>query len=120
MELALSTQIFNDRVTINGNIGNNSNLQTTNSNAVVGEIEVFVKLIQSGKLKLKAYNRANTDYVYDSSPYKQGLGFTFSESFNSFHDLFKPQRDLKPKRNKATDTIPTGNLELISIFVNKP
>ncbi len=106
MELALSTQIFNDRVTINGNIGNNSNLQTANNNAVVGEIEVFVKLIKSGKLKLKAYNRANTDYIYDSSPYKQGVGFTFSESFNTFHDLFHPQREMKRLRIQKTDTIP--------------
>lgn len=107
MELALSTQIFNDRVTINGNIGNNSNLQTANNNAVVGEIEVLVNLIKSGKLKLKAYNRANTDYIYDSSPYKQGLGFTFSESFNSFYDLIRPRKERKLFQIKDSDTIRT-------------
>ena len=95
MELALSTQIFNDRVTINGNIGNNSNLQTANNNAVLGEIEVFVKLIKSGKLELKAYNRANTDMIYDTAPYKQGIGFSYRESFNSFQDLFRSQRNKK-------------------------
>jgi hypothetical protein len=93
MELALSTQIFNDRVTINGNIGNNSSLQTTNTNSVVGEIEVFVKLIKSGKFELKVYNRANTDMTYDSAPYKQGVGFSYRESFNSFRDLFLPKRE---------------------------
>ena len=92
MELALSTQIFDDRVTINGNIGNNSSLQTTNTNSVVGEIEVFIKLIKSGKLQLKVYNRANTDMIYDTAPYKQGVGFSYRESFNSFSDLFKPKQ----------------------------
>ena len=106
MELALSTQIFDDRVTINGNIGNNSNLQTTSTNTVVGEIEVFIKLIKSGKLELKAYNRANTDMTYDTSPYKQGIGFSYRESFNSFHDLFYPQRDKKPPRTKGIKNIP--------------
>ncbi|MEI7424207.1 MAG: translocation/assembly module TamB domain-containing protein [Prolixibacteraceae bacterium] len=95
MELALSTQIFDDRVTINGNIGNNSSLQTTNTNSVVGEIEVFIKLIKSGKFQLKVYNRANTDMIYDIAPYKQGVGFSYRESFNSFGDLFKPKQKMK-------------------------
>ena len=92
MELALSTQIFDDRITINGNIGNNSSLQTTNTNSVVGEIEVFIKLIKSGKLQLKVYNRANTDMIYDAAPYKQGVGFSYRESFNSFSDLFRSKQ----------------------------
>ncbi len=107
MELALSTQIFNDRVTINGNIGNNSSLQTTNNNSVLGEIEVFVKLIESGKLQLKAYNRANTDMTYDTSPYKQGIGLSYRESFNSFYDLFYPIRIKKQPRLKPPLLSPT-------------
>ncbi len=89
MELALSTQIFDDRVTINGNIGNNSTLQNNNTNSVVGEIEVFIKLIKSGKLQLKVYNRANTYMTYDTAPYKQGIGFSYRGSFNTFSDLFQ-------------------------------
>ena len=92
MEVALSTQMFNNRVIINGNIGNNSRLQanTTNTaNPVVGEVEVYVKLNKSGKLQLKAYNRANNDLIYDTSLYKQGLGIMFKEEFDSFSDLFK-------------------------------
>jgi hypothetical protein len=109
MELALSTQIFNDRVTINGNIGNNSSLQTTspNSNSVVGEIEVFIKLIKSGKLELKVYNRANTDMTYDTAPYKQGVGFSYRESFNSFRDLFYPPRKQKLIGIKTSGEIPS-------------
>jgi hypothetical protein len=108
MELALSTQIFDDRVTINGNIGNNSNLQTANNNAVLGEIEVFVKLIKSGKLQLKVYNRANTDMTYDTAPYKQGIGFSYRESFNSFHDLFNPRKFKKQQPLKTTENVPAN------------
>lgn len=88
MELALSTQILNDRVTINGNIGNNANVQSNTSNPVVGEIELFVKLNKSGKLQLKAYNRANDDLIYDTSLYKQGIGLSFSEEFDTLGELF--------------------------------
>ncbi len=89
MEVALSTQIFNDRVTINGNIGNNSSMLTNTTNPVVGEVEVFVKLNKSGKLQLKAYNRSNDDLIYDTSPYKQGLGLSFRENFDTWCELFK-------------------------------
>ncbi len=95
MEFALSTQILNDRVTINGNIGNNSNLQSNATSPVVGEVEVFVKLNKSGKLQLKAYNRANDDLIYDTSLYKQGLGFSFREEFDSLSDLFNHYRSKK-------------------------
>ena len=98
MEFALSTQILNDRVTINGNIGNNSNLQSNTTNPVVGEVEVFVKLNKSGKLQLKAYNRANDDLIYDTSLYKQGLGFSFREEFDTLGDLFNHYRPRKIRK----------------------
>jgi len=101
MEFALSTQILNDRVTINGNIGNNSNLQSNTTNPVVGEVEVFIKLNKSGKLQLKAYNRANDDLIYDTSLYKQGIGLSFTEEFDTLSDLFNHYRP-KKKRNKVS------------------
>jgi len=97
MEVALSTQIFDNRVTINGNIGNNSRLQTNTTNPVVGEVEVYVKLTKSGKLQLKAYNRANDDLIYDTSLYKQGVGLTFKEEFDSLSDLFHFYKSRKKK-----------------------
>lgn len=106
MELALSTQIFNDRVTINGNVGNNSSLQTTNNSAVLGEIEVFVKLIKSGRLQLKAYNRANTDMTYDTAPYKQGIGFSYRQSFNSLRELFQPKKYINQQRFSTSPIVP--------------
>jgi hypothetical protein len=106
MELALSTQIFDDRVTINGNIGNNSSLLTNSTSAVVGEIELFIKLIRSGKLQLKVYNRANTDMTYDTAPYKQGIGFSYRESFNTFYDLLHPHREKKAKQIKTSGVKP--------------
>ena len=97
MEFALSTQILDDRVTINGNIGNNSNLQSNTANPVVGEVEVFIKLNKSGKLQLKAYNRANDDLIYDTSLYKQGIGLSFTEEFDNLADLFSHYRPKKTK-----------------------
>lgn len=103
VEVALSTQILDDRVTINGNIGNNSSLQSTNSNELIGEVEVYVKLNRSGKLQLKAYNRSNDDLLYDTSLYTQGIGISFREEFNDFEELYLryQKRALERKRERA-------------------
>ena len=63
IELALSTQMFNDRVTINGNIGNNNNPNSGNNSQLVGDFDVNVKLIPNGKIRFKAYNRSNNNLI---------------------------------------------------------
>jgi hypothetical protein len=94
VELALSTQMFNDRVTINGNIGNNTSQKTaTNNNGLVGETDVNVKLTKNGKLQLKAYNHAN-NLIYETSPYTQGVGFSYREDFNNFGELWQKVKNL--------------------------
>ncbi|MDD4107882.1 MAG: translocation/assembly module TamB domain-containing protein [Prolixibacteraceae bacterium] len=87
IELALSTQMFNDRVTINGNIGNNNNPNSSNNSQLVGDFEVNVKLNPSGKIQLKAYNRSNNNLIYETAPYTQGVGFSITEEYNSFKNL---------------------------------
>jgi len=87
LELALSTQIFNDRVILNGNIGNNVNTESKNSSQIVGDVDVRVKLTPNGKVQLKAYNHSNNDLIYETAPYTQGVGISFKEEYNSFQEL---------------------------------
>ncbi len=89
IELALSTQIFNDRVILNGNIGNNVNPESSNSSQIVGDFDIKVKLVPNGKIMFKAFNRSNNDLIYDTAPYTQGVGFSFKEEYNSFNELLK-------------------------------
>ncbi len=89
LELALSTQIFNDRVTLNGNIGNNVNPESNNSSQIVGDFDIRVKLVPSGKIQFKAYNHSNNNLIYETAPYTQGIGLSFKEEYNTFHELIK-------------------------------
>lgn len=89
VELALSTQIFNDRVILNGNIANNVNPESNNSSQVVGDVDVRVKITPNGKLQFKAYNHSNNDLIYDTAPYTQGIGISFKEEYNTFGDLLR-------------------------------
>lgn len=101
VEVALSTQILDERVTIHTNVdvsGSNSQgtAQGTNTNSIAGEFDLEVKLTNDGKLRVKAFNHSNDDRLYKTSPYTQGVGFVFGEDFNTFADLKKRFR-LKDK-----------------------
>jgi hypothetical protein len=103
-EVALSTQLFNDRVSINGNIANNSSQRTNpNSSSLVGDADVNVKLTNNGKLQFKAYNHANNNLIYETSPYTQGVGVTYREDFNNFNELWKKIKNIfrsKPAKSR--------------------
>ncbi|WP_423127337.1 translocation/assembly module TamB domain-containing protein [Gaoshiqia sp. Z1-71] len=102
IELALSTQIFNDRVTVNGNIGNNSTQAVAANNAnIVGDFDINVKLTRNGKLQFKAYNHSNTNIIYETSPYTQGIGLVYRENYDTFDELWAKFTRLFRKKNTA-------------------
>jgi len=90
IEVALSTQIFNDRVSINGNVEYGKyNTTQQNTNNIVGDFDMDVKLNKSGSLRIKAYTHSNDDYSYDSSPTTQGFGISYQEEFDTVGELLK-------------------------------
>ena len=96
LEVALSTQILNDRVAINGNFGVGGNQESTSN--LAGNVDVEVKINKSGKLRLKGYTKSNNDVVYNSSPTTQGMGIFYTEDFDTFGELlrkfwFKKKKD---------------------------
>jgi hypothetical protein len=103
VELALSTQILDDRVTIDGNVANNSNPTAKNSGEIVGDFDVKVKLTRDGRLQFKAFNHSNDNLIYDTAPYTQGIGFSYREEFNTLKDLLQQYNEaiLKKKKNNA-------------------
>ncbi|NOZ46531.1 MAG: translocation/assembly module TamB [Chlorobi bacterium] len=95
VEIALSTQLLNDRLTIDTNFGiggqNPNNINTSqNSSNIISDFILGIKLNKSGKLRMAVYNKANTNYYeYETAPYTQGIGLFYQEEFNNFSDLFK-------------------------------
>lgn len=113
MEFALSTQMFNDRVTINGNVDVGGNKITQNSSnrntQIVGDFDMDVKLFKSRKFRFKVFNRSKEDYTNELS-YMQGIGISYKEDFNSFKELmqryyraFFSSKDEKTNRNKIEE-----------------
>ncbi|MDR1543532.1 MAG: translocation/assembly module TamB domain-containing protein [Prevotellaceae bacterium] len=108
----------NNRLSITSNVGyrddktssDGSGEQTGNSNQMnnyILDFELEYKLIQSGKLSAKAYNRTNnydnnTDIRNDNNmPYTQGIGLVYRESFNSLKELSASWKKNREERKAA-------------------
>ncbi len=90
LQVALSTQLFNDRVSIDGNFGVVGDQNSQRTSNIVGDVNVEVKITPDGRLRVKAFNRTNDiDILEDNTPYTQGVGIFYRKEFNSFKDLFK-------------------------------
>jgi hypothetical protein len=90
VEVALSTQLFDERVLIDGNLGMRENSATSqNTNNIVGEVTVEVKITTDGRFRAKAFNKSNNNYLYKNyAPYTQGVGLFYTQEFNRMSELF--------------------------------
>ncbi len=100
LEVALSTQFLNDKLSINGSIDMKSDAQTSNTNKLVGDIDIDYKIDKTGKIRVRAFNRSNDDYLIESSPYTQGVGMFFKEEFDSVGELLKRYLAILRKKEK--------------------
>lgn len=96
VELALSTQFLNDRVSVHTNFDfGGTQVQTedataaTNSSTttIVGDFVVEYYITKNGKLRMKVFNRANDDLYDEKSDYTQGIGLFYKEDFNNVQEL---------------------------------
>ena len=111
LEVALSTQLFDDRLIIEGNFGviRGNRSDADNANNIVGDVDLTFRLTK--RLSLKAYNHTNikNNYYYYSienySDFTQGVGISFSQSFDSLKEVFTLHRRNRRKQ-KSDESIP--------------
>ncbi len=88
-DVAVSTQLINNRVTVNGNIGNRRYM-TSNRDDIVGDIDVNIKLGRRGKTKLKLFSHSADEYSnYLDQTQRNGVGISYKQEFNRLRDLFR-------------------------------
>lgn len=97
-DVAVSTQLFNNRVTINGNIGNRKNI-SSNSSDLVGDIDVQIKLNKTGKLLLNLFSHSADQYSnYLDQAQRNGAGVVYKEEFDTFRELWRKMFWSKKRR----------------------
>jgi hypothetical protein len=111
-KLAITKEFFNGKVVVNTDVGTMggipTNAQSTNSNTnFVGEIEVESPISKNGKLRLKAYNKANnntTDLNTLNAPYTQGAGVAYKEGFGTWKEFWHKFIGKKPEKISQSDS----------------
>lgn len=88
VNVSLSTQLFNERLILNTNLGYRSNATNVDQSPWIGDFDVEYKLIKSGMLSAKAYNHTNNE-IFRTANTTQGLGLVFTKEGKTFKDLFK-------------------------------
>ena len=103
-QVALRTELFENRLTIETNLGvmSSNNPSADVASNIVGEFDLYYKLSKDGRLQAHFYNHSNYNTNFNSfaidrrAPYTQGLGLSYSRSFPTFRELFR-------KKNKPAD-----------------
>lgn len=132
LDIALSKQLLNNRLSIESNIGYNANQnpnssvktggQNTNSSGLIGDVNVEYKLTEDGRYRVKGFNRSNdnTTAATMGGPFTQGVGVFYREEYEHWRDLYrkylnKLKRSDKNKDKKVEVTVedkPEENFEL--------
>lgn len=91
--VALSTQLFNERLLVSGNFGvtQASELQySKGQSGLVGDFLLEYMLVEDGKIRLKVFNETNPYDTFDQSGslYTQGVGLIYQEDFNTIDEFF--------------------------------
>jgi hypothetical protein len=102
VQLALSTQLLNDKVAINGNFDvRGTGGSTDNTDQLIGDFDIEYKLTEN--IRFKVFNRFNNPYTGRQADYTQGVGLFFKQDFDKFSDLFrkKVNSDMKKEEEPA-------------------
>ena len=96
-DVALSTQLFNNRVIVNGTIGNRR-LYGTATEEVTGDLDIDIKLDKPGTVRLNLFSHSADQYTsYLDNSQRNGVGIAYQREFNSlkqfFRDLFKSRAE---------------------------
>ena len=103
VEVALSTQLLNDRIIISGNVdvgGQQANPSSSASNNpyIMGDFDVEFRVTDN--VSVIAFNRARDELLLETAPYKQGVGISYREEFNNVRQLIERYKEGLTNRKK--------------------
>lgn len=109
--VALNTTLFNDRVRIDGNVGNTLQPGTTGNTSaqnLAGEVIVEYLITPDGNFRVKAFNKIDDRIIVNrESNYRQGVGVSYTENYNTTAELLeKPTRFIQDRLIRRIPWLP--------------
>ena len=103
VDLALSSQLLNNRLIFNGNFGYRDNTYNTRNSNFIGDFDIEYLLNSRGTLRLKAYNHFNDqNYYVRNALTTQGVGIVWKHDFNTPFDFLR-------RKHVVADTVPADS-----------
>ncbi len=118
-DVAVSTQLFNNRVLVNGSVGNRK--YSTSKSAygdVVGDIDIEIKMDRSGELRFKLFSHS-ADEFSSSLDFSQrnGLGFSYQKEFDHTREFIRQIFMSRKKKNEAAMREAAASREMKTIVI---
>ena len=99
-DVAVSTQLFNNRVVVNGNIGNKQRTSSS-QNDVVGDLDIEIKLDRSGAFRLNIFSHSADQYTnFLDNSQRNGAGLTYQTEFNNLGKFIRNIFSSRKKRQE--------------------
>ena len=125
-DVAVSTQLFNNRVIVNGAVGNKQLVGSTTSE-ITGDIDVEIKLGKSGNLRTTLFSHSADQFSsYLDNSQRNGVGMTYQKEFYSISQLFnemfltRQEREERARRQLLNTAIPQSYMQIDSTGKPKP
>ncbi len=120
-DVAVSTQLFNNRVIVNGNVGNREHTSSSSSEGdVVGNLDIEIKLDKSGQLRMNLFSHSADDYTtYLDNTQRNGVGIAYQREFNTFKEFFRNLFTSKRKREQRAASYEIGAREAKTITITE-
>ena len=100
-DVALSTQLFNNRVVVNGTVGNREDIAGGSNNTIAGDLDIEIKLNRSGSLRLSLFTHsADQLSAFLDNSQRNGGGIAYQMEFNTFKQLFRDLFSTRAQREK--------------------
>ena len=87
--LALSTQLFNDRLHIEGEVGTQNLYSGTTDDLQIQDIKIKYDIKEDGTIQLTGYSTQRATVPGLEGESVQGVGILFNKDFDRIKDLFK-------------------------------
>ncbi|MBO7544169.1 MAG: translocation/assembly module TamB domain-containing protein [Bacteroidales bacterium] len=117
-DVAVSTQLFNNMVVVNGTIGNRQ-YSTSNGSSVAGNIEIEVKLNRQGTVRVTVFSHSADNYTsYLDNTQRNGVGIAYQKEFNTFRQFFQ-EMFMSKKKRQALAMEPRTPVEQVSVSIDE-
>ena len=118
-DVAVSTHLFNNRVVVNGNIGNKQYTTGGTQNEVVGDLDIEIKINRAGSFRLNLFSHSADQFSnFLDNTQRNGVGVMYQTEFNNFGKFIRSLFMRKAKRQAAKLEEEQAMLEVGKVEIN--